>query len=86
MLLLEGEGAALEELTTTRVLTGALGVELAMVVVEVVVEGLADPLGGAHLPGLGWFQGTASAKGEASSVSSRVFDVCMMPGILFCRV
>ncbi len=84
VLLLAGEGAALEELTTAGVSTGALGVELAMVVVEVVAGGLADPLG-PHLPGLGWFQRTASAKGEASSVSSRVFNVCMMSGI-FCRV
>ena len=42
-LLLDGEGAALEGLSTTRVLAGALGVELAIAVVEVAGGDLAGP-------------------------------------------
>ena len=69
VLLLDGEGAALEELATTRVLAALFKVEVG--------DSAGPP--GPHWPGTGWFQGTASAKGEANSVSSRIFDGCIMP-------
>ena len=45
VLLLDGEGAALEELATTGVLVALLGVELAIAVIEVEVGDLTGPPG-----------------------------------------